>query len=246
MAKSNRDRVSEILDALRSGLGPYTVREFNAKYGSDRFLPEIEATLSTKAYTPDHLPDVNAALDRVDIHGWLNLMWRKWNDVFGTKLGHAERSYVSELMEARNNWAHQKAFTNDDAYRVADTATRLLEAVGAPNEAQHCKDIAQELLRLRFQAEAKKSTKKTSSLDEPPTTTLPGLKPWRMVVKPHPDVASGRYIQAEFAADLSQVVQGRAVPEYGDPKEFFRRTYLTEGLLDLLVTGIKRLTGARW
>src|SRR5690606_29675316 len=46
-----------------------------------------------------------------------------------------------------------------------------------------------------------------------------------------------------FAADLAQVVQGRADPEYGDPKEFFRRTYLTEGLLDLLVTGIKRLTG---
>ena len=31
--------------------------------------------------------------------------------------------------------------------------------------------------------------------------------------------------------------------EYQDPMEFFRRTYLTEGLLGLLVTGIKRLTG---
>jgi hypothetical protein len=28
------------------------------------------------------------------------------------------------------------------------------------------------------------------------------LKPWREVVTPHTDVASGRYQQAEFAADL--------------------------------------------
>jgi hypothetical protein len=31
------------------------------------------------------------------------------------------------------------------------------------------------------------------------------LKPWREVVSPHKDVASGRYQQAEFAADLWQV-----------------------------------------
>src|SRR5690606_28129109 len=138
------------------------------------------------------------------IQGWLNLMIRNWSDVFKTKLGHTERSYIGELLAARNNWAHQQAFTNDDAYRVADTATRLLEAIGAPKEAQVTKDIAQELLRLRFENEAKKSKKQTGSLDEAPTTTTPGLRPWRMVVKPHPDVASGRYIQAEFAADLAQ------------------------------------------
>ncbi len=241
MAKSNRDRVGEIMDTLRSGLAPFILREFNATYGGV-FLQEIELTLTTNAYTSDHLPDINTAIERVDIHGWLNLMWRKWNEVFKAKLGHAERNYVSELMTARNDWAHQAAFTNDDAYRVADTATRMLEAIGAPKEAQVTKDIAQELLRLRFENEAKKSKKQTGSLDEAPTTTTPGLRPWRMVVKPHPDVASGRYIQAEFAADLAQVVQGKADPEYGDPQEFFRRTYLTEGLLDLLVTGIKRLT----
>src|SRR5690606_11751771 len=79
---------------------------------------------------------------------------------------------------------------------------------------------------------------------EAPTMTKPGLKPWRLIVQPHKDVASGRYTQAEFAADLAQVVSGRADPEYGDPREFFRRTYLTEGLVDLLVNGLKRLTGS--
>jgi predicted AAA+ superfamily ATPase len=243
MAKSNRDRISEVMDALKDGLGPFVLREYNTSFGTNKFLQEIEQTLTTAAYSAPYLPDVNTALAKVDTQGWINLMLRQWDRVFRTKLGKSERGYVNELSDARNNWAHQKPFTNDEAYRVADTATRLMEAVGSPKEAQVAREIAQELLRQRFEAEQKQATKKTGSLEEAPTTTTPGLRPWRMVVKPHPDVASGRYNQAEFAADLAQVVQGKADPEYGDPKEFFRRTYLTEGLLDLLVTGVSRLTG---
>ena len=69
------------------------------------------------------------------------------------------------------------------------------------------------------------------------------LKPWREVVTPHPDVASGGYEQAEFAADLAQVVTGDADLEYQDPQEFFARTYLTEGMKRLLVTAVRRLAG---
>ncbi len=43
---------------------------------------------------------------------------------------------------------------------------------------------------------------------------------------PHQDVASGRYQQAEFAADLQQASKGDDPAEYRDPVEFFRRTYL--------------------
>ena len=52
---------------------------------------------------------------------------------------------------------------------------------------------------------------------------------------PHPDVASGMYNQAEFAADLWQVYKGEGSNEYRDPAEFFRRTYLTESLRAMLV-----------
>ncbi len=69
------------------------------------------------------------------------------------------------------------------------------------------------------------------------------LKPWREVVSPHPDVAKGRYQQAEFAADLAQVLRGDAAAEYGDPTEFFDRTYLTEGMTRLLTTVVERVAG---
>jgi uncharacterized protein len=243
MAKSNRDRVGEVMDALKEGLGVFVLREYKQVYKAGRYLQEIELNLNSTTYSAPHLPNEAAALTTIDTQGWLKLMWSGWNDVFKAKLGQSERNYVSELMTARNDWAHQKAFTGDDAQRCADTASRLLESVGALKEAIRTKAVANELLRLRFEAEA---TKAATKLPDPQTMllpTLPGLKPWRLVVQPHPDVASGRYIVADFVANIADVMAGRAQPEYGNPAEFFRRTFLTEGLVSLLSTGVKRMTG---
>lgn len=68
-----------------------------------------------------------------DAHSLLTVMWDQWNAVFRKKLGHQERSLVSELRAVRNRWAHQHDFDFDDAYRVMDSVRRLLEAIGAPN-----------------------------------------------------------------------------------------------------------------
>jgi uncharacterized protein len=252
MAKSNRDRVGDVMDILRDGLGTFVIQEYKRVHAG-RLLSEISGVLNTPAFQlrldgVKTEADVVARLqDAVDTQGWLKLMWQQWNNIFQDKLGKAERSYVSELTEARNDWAHQQPFSNDDAYRIADTATRLLQAINAPEAARRTQDIASDLLRLRFKAEEERA--KAQAVQSAPNpiegdrTTRPGLKPWRLVVQPHPDVAGGRYVQAEFAADIAQVHHGSAEPEYGDPLEFFRRTYLTQGLLELLATGIRRLTG---
>jgi len=72
---------------------------------------------------------------------------------------------------------------------------------------------------------------------------VPILTPWRDVITPHPDVQVGRYQQAEFAADLAQVLAGTAGSEYGDAQDFFRRTYLTVGMKSLLAASLARLHG---
>ena len=69
------------------------------------------------------------------------------------------------------------------------------------------------------------------------------LTPWREIVTPHRDIAAGQFHQAEFAADLGEVIAGNADAEYQDPIEFFARTYLTEGMQRLLATAVKRVTG---
>ncbi|MGI8984183.1 MAG: ATP-binding protein, partial [Acidimicrobiales bacterium] len=99
--------------------------------------------------------------------------------------------------------------------------------------------MRQDLLRSRFAEQARQTQRKTAIA---PVEGQPagGLKPWREVVTPHPDVASGRYQQAEFAADLHQVWRDEASDEYGKPVEFFRRTFLTDGLRELLLNAVRR------
>ena len=63
------------------------------------------------------------------------------------------------------------------------------------------------------------------------------------MIVPHRDVIDGNFRGAEFAADLYYVSAGEGSREYTDPIEFFRRTYLTEGLKDLLLRAARRVGG---
>src|SRR5215469_13165446 len=68
-------------------------------------------------------------------------------------------------------------------------------------------------------------------------------KPWRDVAPPHPDVMSARFVEAEFAADLSTVARGEGADTYRDPREFYRITYMTGGLRKVLRSAFDRLAG---
>ncbi|MDY0262717.1 DUF499 domain-containing protein [Syntrophotalea acetylenica] len=69
------------------------------------------------------------------------------------------------------------------------------------------------------------------------------IKPWRDIAVPHRDVLKGTFQEAEFAADISQVHQGKAPPEYQNAVQFFARTFITEGMALLLDSVVKRLAG---
>ena len=69
------------------------------------------------------------------------------------------------------------------------------------------------------------------------------LKPWREIARPHKDVLEGTFKQSEFAADITQVANGTATPEYQDAEKFFSRTFITEGMRLLLMSVAQRLTG---
>ena len=140
MALSNKERVGRVLEALKAGLGPFVIREYRMTYTKKGYINEMDQVLASPSYPG--LPagawaDKASLLAALDTHGCLHLMWRRWNDIFQAKLGHTARSYVSELIGARNNWAHQAAFGNDEAYRIADTAARLLKMVTAPDQAAY-------------------------------------------------------------------------------------------------------------
>ena len=60
---------------------------------------------------------------------------------------------------------------------------------------------------------------------------------------PHKDILKGRLTMDIFAADLWEVNQNRGPSEYKDSDIFFEKTYLTEGISNLLSIVKKRLSG---
>ena len=235
MAITNHERVGKALDLLKAGLGPFVDREVKGALESRK----LDA-FKLRGYAEDPVL-ANKPTSEWDVAGLLRLMWETWNDVFRTILGPAERSLVGELRGHRNKWAHQETFSSDDAYRALDSVGRLLAAVSAP-QSEELERLKMELLRVRFDEQARGERRRQAGTAVG-SAVATGLKPWREIVTPHKDVASGRYQQAEFAADLWQVHIGEGTDEYRDPVEFFRRTYLTESLKGLLVGAVHRLAG---
>jgi predicted AAA+ superfamily ATPase len=234
VAITNHDRVGKAMELLKGGLGPFVEREFR-----NAFKDRAEAEVSR--YLGDDRVNAKKSIAEKDVAALLTLMWDSWNEVFRLTLGSAERSLVSELRDHRNRWAHQEAFSGDDAYRALDSAGRLLTAVSSP-QSDDIEKMKTELLRLRFDEQAR-SEKRKSAGTAIEGAVAGGLKPWREVVTPHQDVASGRYQQAEFAADLWQVHLGEGTDEYRNPVEFYRRTYLTDSLERMLAGAVRRLGG---
>ena len=61
--------------------------------------------------------------------------------------------------------------------------------------------------------------------------------------RPRADVLKGAITEADFAADLAQVIIGTGNAEYLDPARFFANTYPTRGLKNLLANVCRRLVG---
>ena len=235
MAITNQERVGKALELLKAGLGPFVEREVQDKIKAGGVHMD-----TVRRFVDDpHLTD--KPIDQWDVAALLKLMWETWNDVFRNVLGRAERSLVSEIRDQRNKWAHQDSFSSDDADRTLDSIARLLTAVSA-SQADEVNRMKMELRRLIFEEQAR-SERRRGAGNTVESQTTGSLKPWREVVAPHRDVASGGYQQAEFAADLWQVHIGEGTDEYRNPAEFFRRTYLTESLKSLLSGAMQRLSG---
>lgn len=227
MAMSNAERIGKALEVLNTGLLPFVEQELESVFREDwKNIAVSRAGLMGEVSW--------------DTHTILKVMWSCWNEVFSRTLGRNERSIISELQGVRNGWAHQKSFSTDDVYRALDSISRLLLAISSPLAAE-LESEKQEVLRIKFQEKVRYEKRKVSALIK--SNPEEGLKPWREVVTPHPDVTSGEYSKAEFAADLFQVHSGKARLEYQDPVNFFSRTFITEGMHNLLAGALKRLAG---
>jgi alkylhydroperoxidase/carboxymuconolactone decarboxylase family protein YurZ len=234
MALSNKEKVGRGFELLAAGLRPFVDRYMRsaAPEGQDwvRLLEDRDA--ARHGVEKMYLQDDPRFLVRV---------LTEERRTFGKALSSAHISYASELREVGNRWAHDPSVSSDDTARALDTMERLLTAVGAAAQAAQVSAIRLDHQRAAFEELTKKTVRAAVGSVSTPGT---GLKAWREIITPHPDVARGQFNAAEFAADLHQVANGQAIQrEYADPIEFFARTYLTEGLKDLLDRAVRRLSG---
>ena len=234
MALSNRDRVGKAFDLLSEGLMDVVDEAMTYSFQTSAWpekWAEREAKRNGSSVRKFTKRDVQVQLRAITEYG------RSFNEY----LSRSQQSYASELRETRNQWAHGDSFSSDDASRALDTIARLLQAVDAVDSAADVRKLREDLQRNVYEDRTRHLAKRASAVKLEPGA---GLKPWREVIQPHDDVARGEFTASEFAADLHLVHTKQALaPEYGDPVEFFNRTYLTEGLADLLSRALRRLSG---
>lgn len=253
---SNHEIIGQALAMLREPLSGYifhqlnTIPEYeiNDAWWREGILPNIRDERDYARLAP--LTDYAERQDALDVSICLNLMISHWPNLFKYRLPNSARSWISEIRDVRNAWAHFSGtdFTDKETSRALDTMALLLGEIDLETQ-----EKIQGLYRTVAYGSAQGSRASTSarvdagagkkSLGVMTTTPIAGLSCWRNVIEPHPDVAQGRYKNAEFAADLAQVARGEGAYEYRDPVEFFSRTYVTEGLKGLLVQALRRVGG---
>lgn len=235
MAKSTRQYVFEGMELLPEAMAPFVEKRLESSLKGHWQLQVVEKLQGLRPNSQGKITWDQSAL--------FNAMDRFWGDAFRTVLGRAERALINELVDVRNRLAHNETFTYDDAERALDSMRRLMDAISAGETADQLGKMRDTILRTKFTELQRNEERRKTQRSEIQVETVAGLQPWREVVEPHQDVATGEFQQAEFAADLAKVHHGSAPSEYRDPKEFFSRTYLTEGLSSLLVGAAKRLSG---
>lgn len=233
---SNLDRVGGALDILAAELEPFVARVLgpNLPAGTDDWTLILAAKdgIAGKEYSPSD-PQVQLRV----ITEPLGALKYAFNDA----LSRAEQNLASETRAVRDSWAHRKSFSADDAYRALDTIERLLRAIGSGPAADLVRKSRLDVQRSAYADETRRDTRASAGM---PALSSSDLSPWREVLQPHADIAANDFARAEFAADLHQVATGaEASADYNDPIEFFQRTFLTEGLKNLLAIAVRRLAG---
>jgi predicted AAA+ superfamily ATPase len=247
---SNHVQVTIAFRTLLEVFAPYIAQELAQEFQSKWWEEGVWNTLY-----PEQRRDLPESgewaelVDSLDIQRCLLLFDVHWQRVFRKKLSIDHRTWAKELQGVRNKLAHLGGndFSDDDTWRALDTISRLAE----PLDSEAAETVRAQLRKLRYGSSEGSTTvtstqapqaaaKSSGILDKTPITGLPS---WRTIMQPHPDVAQGRYKNAEFAADLAQVARGEGAFEYRDPVEFFARTYVTEGMAGLLTQALKRVTG---
>ncbi len=122
--------INDTLLTLRDALLPHVLDAYRHRFGRSAFDQIIDA-LKSDRHTPPYA-SMEEARREIDSAECLDLILRRWNEVFCEKLDEGCFAYAGELRQARSGSAHFKSAPTDaDLYRFVDTAVRLLNGFQA-------------------------------------------------------------------------------------------------------------------
>lgn len=251
--RPNRDVLNKALDTFRDAMRPFIVTALkrvrgkiveNAIYDALSFhqADEFERRLQMNG------GNVEAA---IDIGYFPNLVRRNWKrEVFGDQFttDMTVQDKLRIIAQARNHVSHpdtedlESEYTRVVLYHIAE----VLGKINAPEAKSSVETLRNEHFEpTQSQLLLPDSVVDTETKPESTSRIAPSdLKPWREVVPPNIELTQDTFEEAELAADLQQVYDGRAsATSYGNPVSFFKQTYLTDGMRSLLINALRRLGG---
>ena len=250
--RPNRNKLQQGIDIYRDHVREFIVRELRQVKGTNVKQLLLDAAGRNPDVYARRQADFDAGKDPktvIDVGDFPHIIGHHWREVFwnhaASRAGMRNRMYL--IAEARNQVAHPDGgdITSGYASGRLDDIARVLKDINAVDAANQVEVIAEELYQKPAVPEP---TPQPPTADLEPTLKTAsksnGLKPWRDVIQPHPDVISGDITNSTFAADLQRVADSKAATdEYTSPIGFFNRSFITPGLQSLLVNTLKRING---
>jgi hypothetical protein len=244
----NRDALQQGLNIYRDEMSSFIARCLRQKQGST-LVAAISRSLTDRQAQDfeDSLQENDGKVETAIEIGFVpRLVEQNWTETFQRQFrgSRSIRNTLRGIRDLRNELAHERTGEDIAADKAETGLYHVSEALASINRPEQQKAVLAIRDRIR-QGQEPSSTPQPELIPTPPSLGGNGhaLKPWREVMTPSPDVEDGSFEEAEFAANLQQVYDGSAAAVYGDPREFFRRTYVTAGIRNLLVNAARRVNG---
>lgn len=246
--RPNRAALNKALDAFRDAMRPVIVRGMRRVRGKTVENAIYDSLSSNQANQfQTNLENNSGNIEgSIDIGDFPNLVCRNWRHIFSQQFGDDMnvQSLLYIITQARNKASHPSTEDLDTEYtRVV--LYHIVDVLGKIN-APEVKRIVEGHRDKLFKPEPPQMFLHESPDDSEdiPKSKSVKLKPWREVIPPNIEVTQDTFQEAELAANLQEVYDGRASEtSYGNPVSFFKQTYVTEGMQSLLVDALKRLGG---
>lgn len=156
--EQNIDFVGSALRSAATGLEPVVERVLQPRLAGDAKWPMLIELLDRQKHGRP-----NTTYASSDLQVILRALTEKLPQLgYPFELDHSGRRLAGELRDVRNRWAHNAPFDVADTYRALDTTVRVLELLGAPDEASEAT-----ALRKTFQARMAQAVSASTATAEP-------------------------------------------------------------------------------